>query len=171
MNTTLENLPVAIKENRMRNLAENIVKYQKFKTSAFIDKIDNAGYTKWSLTTLISAGVMYLNTGKINKNAPSSIFKYIDEFKDKSQVLLPSKKQERGIARGAALKNTAPVQKVLKQISDKAKDDSKYQLAVKVGDSIKLASNKTYADAFLDGMKFLGKTDAKLVKVRIEDID
>lgn len=175
MKTTLENLPMAVKENRMRNLAENIVKYQKFKTSAFVDKIDNAGYTRNSLASLISYSIAYLNTGRKTNKLGSSLYKYIDDAVEKIYPLTPSKEEKRE-RRGVAKKNIlndkiTPVQKVLKQISDKAKEDSKYQLAIKVGDSLKLATNTEYADAFLDGMKFLGKTDAKLVKVRIEEID
>lgn len=170
MNTTLENLPAAIKENRLRNLAKDIIKYQKFKTSAFINKIDNAGYTKNSLAAMISCGIVYLKTGTKNSSTNSQLYNFIDEYKTKTEILTPLINEQREIQRRNIAKKTS-VQKVLNQISNKAKEDSKYQLAVKVGDSIKLANNTEYANAFLDGMKFLGKMDAKLVKVRIEEID
>ena len=90
MITTLENLDKAVKENRLRNLAENIVKYQNFKTSEILRIIDNAGYSKVSLEAFINAGINYVHTGKkISKRG--NLYKFIDDALNKHIQLLTPK--------------------------------------------------------------------------------
>ena len=55
--TTLENLTQKVQENRLNNLAINIVKYQNFKTSEIVIRIDGCGYSKWSLISYIDNGI------------------------------------------------------------------------------------------------------------------
>lgn len=174
MKTTLENLPLAIRENRLKELAINIIKYQKFRTSAFINKIDDAGYTKTSLASLISYCIIYIQTGKKNDKVASSMYKYIDDaINQHIQPLTPSERDQRWNRRKSSKKKEiiTPVQKVLQHINDKAIDDKKYQIAVQTDDSIKLQDDLKHAEGFLDGLKFCGKVNAKIVKVKIEEID
>ena len=76
--TTLENLPDIVRENKMKQLGENIVKYQKFKISAILNKIDYAGLSKSTLNSYITSGINYIKTGKKYKQY-GSYYKYIDE--------------------------------------------------------------------------------------------
>ena len=83
-----------IQENKFRNLAENIVKYQKFRTSAIIAKIDNCGYTRSSMYNYINFGIQYINNGCKTRQA-GSIYKYIDEALAKHiQPLTPSENEK-----------------------------------------------------------------------------
>ena len=174
MKTTLENLPLAIRENRLKNLAINIVKYQNFKTSAFINKIDSAGYTKASLASLICYCIIYIQTGRKSNRVVSSVYKYIDDaIKQCIQPLTPSERDRRWNKKKPNKKKeiVTPVQKVLQHINDKAIEDKKYQIAVQVDDSIKLQDDLKHAEGFLNGLRFCGKVNVKIVKVRIEEIN
>lgn len=172
MKTALENLPLAIRENRLRNLAINIVKYQNFKTSAIVNKIDSAGYTKASLEALICYCIVYIQTGRKNNRVASSVYKYIDDaIKQCIQPLTPSEQDRRWNRKKSNKKKeiVTPVQKVLQHINDKAIEDKKYQIAVQVDDNIKLQDDLKHAKGFLDGLRFCGKVNAKIVRVRIEE--
>lgn len=168
MKTTLENLPLAVRQNRLKELAINIVKYQNFTTSAFINKIDNAGYNASTLKLMICYAIRYIKTGEKNKRA-SALYPYIDEaLKKHIQPLTPSKRDQR-ITR--LKQKSIPVQKVLQHINDKAIEDKKYQIAVQTDDSIKLQDDLKHAEGFLDGLKFCGRTNVKIVKVKIEEVN
>ncbi len=174
MKTTLENLPLVIRENRLKELAINIVKYQNFKTSAFINKIDSAGYTKTSLVSLISYCIIYIQTGRKNNKVTSSVYKYIDDaIKQCIQPLTPSERDQRWNRKKSNKKKevVTPVQKVLQNINDKAIEDKKYQIAVQVDDNIKLQDDLKHAEGFLDGLRFCGKVNVKIVRVKIEEVN
>lgn len=174
MKTTLENLPLVVRQNRLKELAINIVKYQNFKTNAFINKIDSAGYTKTSLASLICYCIIYIQTGRKNNKVVSSIYKYIDDaINQHIQPLTPSERDRRWNKKKSSKKKeiVTPVQKVLQHINDKAIEDKKYQIAVQTDDSIKLQDDLKRAEGFLDGLKFCGRVNAKIVRVRIEEFD
>lgn len=174
MKTTLENLPFVVRQNRLKELAINIVKYQKFRTGAFINKIDDAGYTKTSLASLISYCIIYIQTGKKNNKVSGFMYKYIDDaINQHIQPLTPSERDRRWNRKKSSKKGeiVTPVQKVLQHINDKAIEDKKYQIAVQVDDNIKLQDDLKHAEGFLDGLRFCGKVNVKIVRVRIEEVN
>lgn len=163
MNTiTLENLPQRIKENRAKQFGENIVKYQNFKTNSIIAKIDNAGFSKSTLVSYINSGINYIKTGK-KFSQYGDFYRYIDEaIKKHVQPLTPSKDDKRLIR---------PVKKSCIN-PQMAKDVLKHnnQYAVQMKDNIRLLNNLECAKAFADGLIFMGKTDAKIIKIKIEEV-
>ena len=167
MNTTLKDLNTAVKENRLRNLAVDIVKYQNFKTSAIIKKIDNAGYSNSSLVTMIFYAIRYIKTGEVNARA-KTIYPYIDEaLKNHIQPLVPSKKDQRVVKN----KKNPPIQNVLKKINEQAisKENNRF-LGIKIGDKIIIKESLDEIKAFQEGLIFMGNNDSKIVKVKIEEI-
>lgn len=95
MITTLENLTEKVRENRLKNLAMNIVQYQNFKTKAIIRKIDNAGYSESTLRFYIDKGISYIKSGKIYKEL-GNFTNYIDEYiAHHIQPLVPSNYDKR----------------------------------------------------------------------------
>lgn len=175
MKTTLENLPSVVKENRERNLALNIVKYQNFSTNAIMQKIDNAGYSDITLKMYINTCIAYIKTGKKSDRIAQNLYSYIDEYiAKKIQPLTPSKTE----ARGSFYSRMHPVQKVLDKIQrhsiviDNTKEEVEIKhIAVQMGNNIRICNSKDEAKAFLDGLSFMGKTDAKIVKLYIREED
>jgi hypothetical protein len=159
--TTLENLPQQIKENRLKQFGENLVKYQNFKTNSIIAKIDNAGFSKGTLVSYVNSGISYIKTGK-KFSQYGDFYKYIDEaLKRCVQPLVPSKDDKR-LSRpyNKSYINPQMTKDILRQNN---------QYAVQIGDNIRLLNNLECAKAFTDGLSFMGKTDAKIVKINIEE--
>lgn len=93
--TTLENLPQVIRENRIRELATVIVKYQNFKTCIIMAKAAYLGYARGSLGAYIQFGLEYLNEGLRNKKG-GKLFDFIDEVLAKHiQPLTPAINEQR----------------------------------------------------------------------------
>ena len=165
----LKDLEKKVQENRLRNLAINIVKYQNFKTNAILNKIDWAGYSKSAIATYINCGISYIRK-KIRKKNTVNLYNYIDEAKANCITPLVPKENEKREEKKQKQK-IIPVQKVLQHINDKAIEDKKYQIAVQVDDSIKLQDDLKHAEGFLDGLRFCGRTNVKIVRVRIEEVN
>lgn len=176
MNTTLEKLPEMVKENRFRQLGENIVKYQYFKTSEIIRLIDNAGYSEATLRSFIDNGIGYLSS----KVAPKNIGRlpiYIDEAVNKHiQPLTPKQEQKRriGYHRKPVIKKGVelPINKVLKEITKNEPITDKIETlyAVKMDKNIRLQNSLIEAQAFLEGLTFLGKSDAKVIEISYKEL-
>lgn len=169
MNTTLKDLNTAIKENRLKNLAVDMVKYQNFKTSAIIKKIDNAGYSNSSLVTMIFYAIRYIKTGEVNARA-KTIYPYIDEaLKNHVQPLTPSKQDQRS---ARSRQKATPIQNVLKKINEQAisKENNRF-LGIKIGDKIIIKESLDEIKAFQEGLIFMGNNDSKIVKVKIEEVN
>lgn len=170
--TTLDNLPAKIRENRMRNLAINIVKYQDFKTSAIIPKIDNCGYAQGALSSYIGFGICYIKKGTKNKKA-GNIYNYIDEaLKNHVQPLVPSESERRrvaGVQTSRKVKDVSQVQKVLDGLYTKA-SKTQTHIAVQISDYLSIVDNQEEANGFNKCLEFLGKQAGKVVKITIEEV-
>ena len=176
MNTTLENLTEKVKENRLRNLAKNIVRYQNFRTSIILAKIDDAGLAEATLKNYVDYGISYIRTGKVAKQI-TGIVKYIDEYiKDCVQPLTPKQEEKRQIGkiRSQATVSvykkeaTLPVQTVLNQLIAKNVHKS---IAVKLNDNIIVLSTEEEANGFIKGIKFMDKNlECKLINISYEVI-
>lgn len=164
MNATLENLTEKVRENRLRNLAINVIKYQNFSTNAIIRKIDNAGLSEATLRFYLDKGISYIKNGTIYK-AMNNFNKYIDEGVEKHiQPLTPKDSEKRrtiATERKSCI-NSQIVKDILRQNN---------QYAVQVDNNIKLQPNLECAKAFADGLSFMGKTDAKIIKIEIEEVN
>lgn len=173
MNTTLENLTEKVRENRLMNLAKNVIQYQNFKTSTIIKKVDSAGLTLSTLKGYIDNGISYIKTGKINSGVKGFV-KYIDaNLKNCVQPLTPKKEDERCFKKSpnksihkkeAAL----PVQNVLKEITAK---NIKKAIAVKMNNNIVIQSSEEEANGFIKGIEFMDKNlECKLINISYEAI-
>lgn len=178
MKTTLENLTEKVQENRLRNLAKNIVQYQNFKTSVILKRIDNAGYSSLTLKSYITSGIIYIKRGVKNKQTGVKIYEYIDDaIKNCVQPLTP-KQNEIRINYPNRTKNKAykkdtvlPIQQVLNNLSKEiSSKKNSYMYAIKLNNTLKIYNSLPEAQAFLDGLSILGKTEANIVKLTIESI-
>jgi len=170
MITTLENLTEKVTQNRLKNLAINIVKYQNFKTSVILKKIDNAGYSEQTLKSYINSGIAYIKGGnKLNKCG--NIYKYIDEaIKDCVQPLTPAFDEKREFVK-SRFKNKnveIPVQKVLKKIKSDAKA---FHYAIKIENCLNLLENNDEAIGFNKCLAYMNKPIGSIVKVVIEECE
>lgn len=60
--TTLETLQEDLREKKFMDVAVDIVKYQNYKTSAILPKI-NHDFNDSTLTNYINCGIVYIKTG------------------------------------------------------------------------------------------------------------
>lgn len=174
MKTTLENLSSAVKENRLKQFGENIVKYQKFKTTAIINKIDNAGYSRATLVSYINSGIGYINNGTKYKQY-GDFYKYIDEAIAKHiQPLTPAYNERRVekmmTKRKKNKPSVTPVERVLKEIEQKTSIPKNLKYAVKMNKNLRIMDSIEEARAFQDGLIFMGNINTELVKITYEVI-
>ena len=166
---TLKNLYKKVQENRLRNLAINIVKYQNFKTSVIIKKIDNAGYSKASLLGYINNGISYIKTGKKIKQI-GVLCNYIDEAKANCIQALTPREDEKRLEKPRKQKNI-PVQNVLKKLSQEVFPTKQKSLAVKVNDTIIIQSSEEEANGFIKGIKFMDRNlNVSIINISYEEI-
>ena len=173
--TTLENLTEKVNENRKRQLCENIVKYQYFKTSEVMKTIDSAGLSQATFRNYIDAGISYINTGKKYRQF-IGIYKYFDEAlakhiqpltprQDQKRVNKPYKRKPKEITKEQVL----PAQNVVNKLYDKAIKVSCDRYAVQMDNNIRLCDSVEFAQAFKEGLSFMGCNSAKVVKIKIEE--
>lgn len=165
-----KDLEKKLQENKLRNLAVNIVKYQHFKTNAILAKIGNAGYSRASVISYIQLGISYINN-HIKVKQGGNLYQYIDEAKANCVTPLTPKENERRIKVNRKAK-TIPVQKVLEKINEQtiSKENNRF-LGIKIGDKIIIKESLDEIKAFQEGLIFMGNNDSKIVKVKIEEVD
>lgn len=170
MNTTLDNLTEKVRENRLRNLAKNVVQYQDFKTKAIIRKIDNAGYSESTLRFYIDKGISYIKNGKRHREL-GNFTEYIDEYINKCiQPLTPSKYDKRKfIARNFPITETtctpnSPVQMVLNKLNNK-----NYKIAVQTGNLLCMVDGEDQANGFMQCLQVFNK-EGQIVRIIVEEL-
>ena len=166
MITTLENLTEKVQQNRLKNLGENIVKYQYFKTTQIIKIIDNAGFKENTLRSYVNSGINYINTGKKFKQY-GNFYQYIDDAINRFvQPLTPKNSQKRQL--NVKQNTILPVQNVLKKLNEKVEPQSK--IAVQLNNNLSIVNDEKEAIGFNKCLEFLGKQAGKIVKIVIEEI-
>lgn len=193
MNTIkgLENLDEKIRINRLRNLGENIVKYQYFKTTEIIKIIDNAGYKEETLRSYVNSGINYINTGKKFQQY-CNFYQYIDDaIKRCVQPLTPKDNQKRQPHFNRYIRKTTsvpkemnvPVVNVLSKIACEAVKTENIKSSkcdviptgtmygVKMDKNIRIAETILEAKSFREGLSFMGKTDAKIIEISFREVD
>ena len=169
---TLENLAQKVQENRLRNLARNIIQYQHFKTNVILKKIDNAGYSQSTLRFYIDKGIGYIKTGKKIRQL-GSLCEYLDECMNKHIQPLTPKNEEKRIEFNRTYRNNdvLPVQRVLQKITQNTIiDTNKNIYAVKMGKNIRLQESIEEAKGFLDGLSFIGNTNASIIQLTYKEV-
>ena len=157
-------------EQKIKKVAETIVKYQKFKNSIIIDKIGD-GLAKSTKANYITCARHFLVTGEKYKNiVGNNFYKYLQECINKCvQPLTPSFDEKlRETKRKYTSKNVnPPITKILPK-----KITSKIEYGIKFEDRIVLEVSEDRAKAFLKGIKFLNNNyNAKLVTVELTEIE
>lgn len=173
MITTLENLTEKVKENNLKNLAKNIVKYQNFKTSVVLNKIDTLGFTRSTIKTYIDCGINFVRKGIKYPHVNKSLYLYIEEcLKEHMQPLTPTFEEKRVILKQSVKKETVlPVQNVLEKLQKQSVSELQTKFyGIQLENRIILQDTKEEANAFYNGLVFMGNNNAKIVKVKIEEI-
>lgn len=181
--TTLENLTEKVNENRKRQLCENIVKYQYFRTSAIIKIIDNAGYKEETLKAYVNSGINYITTGKKFRQY-GNFYQYIDKAIAKHvQPLTPREDQKRQPHFNRYTKKLKsvpkdmdiPVVKVLNQLSSKSNITVSVNKDIKYGilnnNNIKIFDSIEDAKRFNSEINIFGCSSSKLIKIEIKEIN
>ena len=165
MNTTLDNLTEKVLENRARNLATNIIKYQNFSTNAIVRRVENSGYSERMLRFYIDKGIAYIKHGTARKEL-GKMAQYIDDgLKECIQPLVPSRCDKRRSFKKES-KTVAPpkVVRVLEAINKK-----KTAFVVKFNNNALMYEGKDEAEAFKQGLYFAG-INANIVEIKYEEV-
>lgn len=171
--STLKTLKEDMSAKKWREIAEDIIKYQDFKTAIAIKRMRG----KVSDTTkknYITSGRHFLRTGEQYStcNVGVSLFKWLEIVKKEHLQPLTPKDNERGkemkprkkdYTRKDAKVPIAELDIIKKPVS------SKFEYGVKYGDVIYLAKNEDYAEVFLKGVTATGN-NAKIVSVEIGEV-
>ena len=171
MTNSIQQAMKEAQQEKIRKVAETILKYQKFKNSIIIEKIGDT-LAKSTKLNYITCARHYLKTGLTYKNVVGgNFYKYLQEYIDKHvQPLTPSFEDRLQETKRTYTKKEAKLS--ITNIVPK-KISAKIEWGIKVNDKIVLEQNEDRARAFLRGVKFLNNsnsTDIKLVTVEIVEI-
>lgn len=177
MSTTMKEALDNLKQKRFDGIAETIVKYQNYKNSIAISKMDNS-LGKSTRTNYLIYGIRYLKTGYKSDIVPKSLYIGLDKcLKNCTMPLRPSnseRKQTRKEYDYTKKENKPPVAR-LKMVNKSLTE--KFTYGVKVNDNIVLQKSEIEAKAFLRGIKFLNNNndnnnnEIKLVAVTISEVE
>lgn len=156
-------------QEKIRKVAETILKYQKFKNSIIIEKIGDI-LAKSTKLNYITCARHYLKTGLTYKNVVgSNFYKYLQECIDKHvQPLTPSFEDRLQETKRVYTKKESkpPIVRVIPK-----KITTNIEWGIKINDKVVLETNEERARGFLKGIRFLNNTcEAKLVTVEIQEI-
>lgn len=166
--STLETIEQDSKNKKFKELALNIIKYQKFSNKYIVEQVKDYFTSEHTLIAYITSGLSYLNTGKKSKNTSNKLYNYINEYKSKCvQPLTPSFEQRRQIkkidyTKKENIPNIAKIELLKKPIT------KKIEYGVRINNDIKILKNEELANIFLDGVKFANKeVEAKVITIEV----
>ncbi len=164
-NTPLNQLPKEIAKSIAMEKAVNIIKYQNFKTNAAMKKFNNLSVSQFT------CGIAYVKRGVWHKNAVSRPLKAaLDEaLAKKIQPLTPSKSEARQFTKDYHTKKDTKLNIQELDILNKP-ITAKFEYGVRLNNDIKILDTEIEAKAFLEGLKFVGQNEAKLLQVEIKEI-
>ena len=160
--TDFRNLPQALKDKKAYDIALIIRKYQDFKTSVAVEKLDSS-LSKGTRANYVMGGVSYIKTGKKHPCVPSSIYAAIDKVvKECVQPLRPSETdKKREYKRDFKKKDITPPVARLDIV--KKPVTTKITYGVRIEDSVKCIDSYDRAVGFLEGLRYMGNKNAKMV--------
>ena len=169
--TDLANLTEELRNKRMENVAVAIRKYQDYKPSIAISKLDNS-LSESTRRNYYTFGVTYIKTGKKHNAIPVSLYDAIDKvMKECVQPLRPSlEEKKREYKKSYTKKNATPpiarLDIVKKQLT------AKLSYGVRVEDSVKCFNSYDESVGFLKGIRFMGNKTAKMVSFEaLEEVE
>ena len=172
MKTNFENLKQDLNKKKFIDLATAIVKYQKFKGKIAVQKMTGIAMSEATKANYFNLGCTYIKTKEKKKCVPTTLYKCLDEVVNKCiQPLTPSLEEQKSIYKRNYTKKdaTPPVAKL--EIINKPIATSNIEYGVKFDNNIMLMVNRDYALGFINGLKFCGKKNAKVITVEIGNIN
>ena len=169
--TTLKDLPQELKDKKAYDIATIIRKYQDFKTSIAAEKLDNS-LSEGTRKNYVMGGVSYIKTGKKHPCVPSSIYDAIDKvIKECVQPLRPAEEdKKREYKRDYKKKNASPPVARLEIL--KKPVTVKVTYGIRIEDSVKCIDSYDRAVGFLEGLRYMGNKNAKMVSFEaLEDVE
>lgn len=167
--SNLTTLKDDFRAKRFYDIAETIVKYQKFQNKYIIEKLSFAGLKDTMLVKYVSSTLKYLKSGERSKFVHRTYWDMVDEvILNHIQPLTPKENQKRRENLSFYHKKEAilPIQKVITE----KKQTVLIDYGVKIGDSICICKNEKEAKGFLKGVLFCGKENAKIVTVEVQEV-
>lgn len=160
-----------IKDDCFKLLVKQLYKYQKFKNSVALTKINRMQYNELTVVSYMSYLRKYLAVGAKNKKVTDKFYNIIDELKAKHEAILTPSESD-------ACKRNKPYKTATSTPSPtppKPVETPKYieiapdQYGVKIQNTIKLYANKEACDAYIECYKeFNGDKPVEVVKVEFE---
>ena len=167
--TTVTQALKEAKQKQIKETAEIIFKYQKFKNNIILEKLGN-NLAESSKRNYITCARYYIKTGLTYKNVVgSSFYKYLQECTDKCmQPLIPSFEDRlREVKRNYTKKEAKPP--ITKIIPKQITSDIEY--AIRLNNNIILQNSEQEARGFLNGIKYLEPNiTAKIITVEIQEV-
>ena len=170
--TTLETLQEDLREKKFMDVAVDIVKYQNYKTSAILPKI-NHDFNNSTLTNYINCGIVYIKTGARKNPAPKFLYDCIDKAVEKCvQPLRPSTEEKRMIKEQVYTRKNVTLPIAKNEVISKPLT-AKVEYGVRINDNIVLQKTEEEARAFMRGINFLNPNNqiAKIVTVELGEVD
>ena len=171
-----ETLEDDLRKKRFSDIAKIIIQYQNFKNVIVCSKMPD-DLSKSTKNNYLNYGIKYLKDKTKVNLVPKILYQCLDEWQEKClQPLTPSFEDRKVVysLRKKYEKKDAilPVNKVIENINTNIKITAKVEYGVKVNEeTILLMQNKDYALGFVNGLKYCGKTDAKVITLEIGDIN
>lgn len=160
-----------VKDDVFKLLLKQIYKYQNFKQSIILEKINCMSYSKSTVKGYIQSSILYLNHGVKNHILPRKGYYILEDFKAKHEAILTPSETDKARPYKPYKKSTLsptppePIEppKYIETIPD--------QYGVKIQNTIKLFANKEACDAYIECYKeFNGDKPVELVKVEFEAV-
>lgn len=159
-------------QKKLKEIAEDVIKYQNFKNSIAVEKMRATHLAKSSRYNYIACGRHYLKTGQRYRNVVGgNFYNYLQDALDRHvQPLVPSFDEKlRVIKKNYTKKEAKPP--ITKIIETNKKLTTNIEYGIKINDKIVLETNEDRARAFLKGIKFLSpNVDAKLITVELTEV-
>lgn len=158
------------KTEPLRQLIKQIYKYQKFKSSVILNKINRANYSETTVKLYINKIKQYLKTGVKVHSTPANVYNILEELKAvHAPILTPSESEKAKVYKTRKQKVSEPIKTV---------EPPRYiekippQYGVMCENKIVLQPSKEMALGYLECYKIIGDGKAvKLVTIDIEEIE
>lgn len=157
------------KQEPFKLLVKQLYKYQDFKTSVILNKINKLTYKDATIRVYVAAMRKYLKTGVEDCNA-RSLYDIIDELKaTHTPILTPSASERHKSYKPRKQKPAKPSPAPVPVEPPKYIEKIPPQYGVKSGDWIKLFSTKEMALGYIECYKVIG--DGKPVELVTVDLE
>lgn len=152
-------------------LLKQIYKYQKFKSSVILQKINRMSFSESSVQRYINATKQYLATGEPNGNIGVRFYEILDNLKATHEAILTPSESERGRTYAPRQRKNSNCFPIPTRVVEPPKftEILPDQYGVKIQNIIKLFANKEACDAYIECFREFNKElPVELVKIEFE---